>query len=102
MRFGINLDLQTDFLTADLGYLTNAGFTFRRGLNLIEDDRLGVEVAVRISDHLENVDGTIQVVLIVDCSAMFHQTSFQVVSLAVHTGDQAVSVTGREVMASQI
>ena len=64
MRFGINLDLQTDFLTADLGYLTNAGFTFRRGLNLIEDDRLGVELAVRISDHLENVDGTIQVVLI--------------------------------------
>ena len=63
MRFGINLDLQTDFLTADLGYLTNAGFTFRRGLNLIEDDRLGVELAVRISDHLENVDGATQVVL---------------------------------------
>lgn len=63
MRFGINLDLQTDFLTVDLGYLTNAGFTFRRGLNLIEDDRLGVELAVRISDHLENVDGATQVVL---------------------------------------
>ena len=56
-------NLQTDFLTADLGHLTNAGFTFRRGLNLIEDDRLGVELAVRISDHLENVDGATQVVL---------------------------------------
>ena len=47
----------------DLEYLTNAGFTFRRGLNLIEDDRLGVELAVRISDHLKNVDGATQVVL---------------------------------------
>ena len=86
----------------DLGYLTNAGFTFRRGLNLIEDDRLGVELAVRISDHIENVDGIIQVLLIVDCNAIFHQPTLQVVSLAVHTGDEAVSVTGREVMASQI
>ena len=63
MRFGINLDLQTDFLTADLGYLTNAGFTFRRGLNLIEDDRLGVELAVRISDHLKNVDGATEIMI---------------------------------------
>ena len=86
-------------MTVDLGYLTNAGFTFRRGLNLIEDDRLGVEVAVRISDHQENVDGAIQVVFI--AMRYSNQTSLQVVSLAVHTGDQAVSVTGREVMASQ-
>ena len=66
---------------------------------MIEDDRLGVELAVRISDHLENVDGAIQVVFI--AMRYSNQTSFQVVSLAVHTGDQAVSVTGREVMASQ-
>ena len=67
-------------MTVDLGYLTNAGFTFRRGLNVPEDDQLGVEVAVRISDHPDNEDG-----------------ATQVVSLGVHTGEEEVSVVGRKV-----
>ena len=67
-------------MTVDLGYLTNAGFTFRRGLNLPEDDQLGVEVAVRVSDHPDN-----------------EEDATQVVSLGVHTGEEEVSVMGKEV-----
>ena len=67
-------------MTVDLGYLTNAGFTFRRGLNLPEDDLLGVEVAVRVSDHPDN-----------------EEDATQVVSLGVHTGEEEVSVMGKEV-----
>ena len=34
----------------DLGYVTNAGYTFRRGLSRPEDDRFMVELAVMLAD----------------------------------------------------
>ena len=70
--------------------MTNAGFTFRRGLNLIEDDRLGVELAVRISDHLENVDGATQVVLIYICIQFYQARALRALGLLLVDGTPTV------------
>lgn len=47
-----------DSLTAELGYVTNAGFTQKRDLyNEHTDDVFAIQVEVEMSDHADTIDG---------------------------------------------
>lgn len=57
-----SLSFKVDSVTVDLGYVTNAGFTRKRGLHTPHDDQFAVQVEVQMADHELSVnDATFEV-----------------------------------------